>query len=477
MKHPRHNGIVWETFLVMFSVFLLGARCVTAGEPVRIYPAPAGEPLSADFTVTADGKNVPVFLATVATEDPASRVKIFVPNDTSYADHTSFASFDMSGSVTVTVTCPGPIQSAKLSPAASGITPVVSSNQLTFTISHPQQLALEINGDWVHALQLFANPMETDIPRADDPNVIYFGPGIHKVDGLQVTSGQTVYVAGGAIVYGEIKPEIHTGVTFSLRGNNIVFRGRGIIDGSLCPSHTRSLIAITGTNVLLEGVTLRDSSGWTVPIRRSERVSVNNIKLFGVRANSDGIDICNSRQVEVDHSYLRTMDDLVVVKTPEAESGESAHIEVKNCVLWNELAHALSIGAELRASVEHVHFSDCDIIHDKGREWLLRVYHCDAADIHDVTFENIRIEESRRLMSLWIGQAIWSKDTERGHIENITFRNIRAAGPDPQVELKGFDGTHEIKGVRFENIVINGQSLTAEGVKQNEFVHEVSVKP
>jgi hypothetical protein len=466
-----------QWFVMTVALLLPGVNCMATGANMRIFPAPKGEPLSSDFTVTADGKNVPVYLATVATADPARRVKIFVPHDTSYADHTSFATFDAAGDVTVTVTCPQPIQSAKISPVASGITPVISGNQLTFTISKPRQLALEINGDWVHALQVFANPLESDVPRPDDPNVIYYGPGIHKVDGVQVTSGKTVYVAGGAVVYGEIQPGRHAGFTFILTGNNIVFRGRGIIDGSLCPSHSRSLIGIRGTNVVLEDVILRDSSGWTVPIRSSERVSVKNIKLFGVRANSDGIDICNSRHVNVSDCYLRTMDDLVVVKTPVKNGGESADIDVDGCVLWNELAHALSIGAELRDNVERVRFADCDIIHDKGREWLLRVYHCDAADIHNVTFENIRIEEARRLMSLWIGHAIWSKDADRGHIEDVTFHNIRAAGPDPQVELKGFDATHEIKDVHFENIVINGHPLKSSEVKENEFVHSVSVQP
>ena len=35
---------------------------------------------------------------------------------------------------------------------------------------------------------------------------------------------------------------------------------------------------------------------------------------------------------------------------------------------------------------------------DKGREWTLRVFHCDVPRVC-----NIRIEESPRLISLWIG--------------------------------------------------------------------------
>jgi hypothetical protein len=456
-------------------VFVAG--CVMAKESIKIYPAPIGEPISTDFTLTANRRNVPVYLATVATADPIRRLKIFTTNDTSYADHTSFASFDMQGTVEITVTCPKSIKSAKLLPSSNGLTPVIAGNRVTFTISKPQQLALEVNGGWVHCLQLFANPMETDVPQPDNPDVIYFAPGIHMVENVKVYSGKTVYLAGGAVIYGRSTSDVRGGSVFSLMGSNIVLRGRGIIDGSLCPRHTSNLVAVNGTNILLEGVILRDSSTWTVPIRSSERVSVKNIKLFGVRANSDGIDICDSQKVNVSNCYLRTMDDLVVVKTNKKGGGTARDIEVRHCVLWNELAHALSIGAELRENVANVHFSDCDVIHDKGREWLLRVYHCDAADIRDVTFDNIRVEESKRLISLWIGKAIWSRDEERGHVENITFRNIRAVGPDPRVELKGFDQQHEIRGVLLENIVINGRQIKLSDIKQNEFVQDVVLRP
>jgi polygalacturonase len=291
------------------------------------------------------------------------------------------------------------------------------------------------------------------------------------------------------VIYGKVPPGVNsrTGVTavsesqggaiFSLMGDNIKLCGRGIIDGSLCPAHTRNIISVCGTNVSLEGVVVRDASTWTIPIRASEHVTVKNIKIFGWRGNSDGVDICNSRHVRVTHSFLRTMDDLVVIKTPVKGAGESRDITVTGCVLWNELAQALNIGAELRENVEDVHFSDCDIIHDRGREWLLRVYNCDGGDVHDVTFENIRANDAKRLISLWIGTAKWSKDAERGHIENITFKNIQAAGANMSVDLKGWDSQHEIRDVHFQKVLTNGHPLKLGEINRNAFVQDVRVTP
>ena len=52
-----------------------------------------------------------------------------------------------------------------------------------------------------------------------------------------------------------------------------------------------------------------------MPILYSDRVSVMNLKILGYRANSDGIDIYSSRDVAVQGCFIRTVDDLITVKS------------------------------------------------------------------------------------------------------------------------------------------------------------------
>ncbi len=458
---------------LVMACMALCAHSVAAAE-IRARSAPPGETLSTNFTVTVGAVNVPVYVAKVASGDPVLRFKSVdeVATSGTYFEKAAFASFDFNGTAEVTIVCPETIKSARLLPSSYGIVPVVSGNKVTFSLSAPRQLTLEINGDWVHSLHLFANVPETDVPKSGDPNVIFFGPGMHEIDELRVASGKTVYIADGAIVRG--KNSGRRGPVVALEGDNITLRGRGILDGSLCPIHTQNLLYVHGTNIVVEGIVLRDSSSWTVPVRRSQNVKFTNVKLFGHRANSDGIDICNSRDVAVSDSFLRTLDDLVVVKTDKGQ-GSAENITVKNCVLWNEIAHALSIGAELREPVSNVRFSDCDVIHDKGREWTLRVFQCDSALISNITFENIRIEETRNLISLWIGSYVWTRDPERGHIKGVVFKDIQATGAQPKIELKGFDAQHLVEEAKFENVTVNGKLIEANDVKQNEFVRNVTV--
>lgn len=456
---------------------------------VVVYPAPAGENLCREYKVQVEGQDVPVYIAKVAPENPELRWKAMDDKARSaeFFETASFAYFDMNGSVKVTVTCPEEVRSAKLLPASLKLTHSIEGRTVSFHLAEPKPVTLEVNGRWTKALHVFANSPEKDAPRPGDPNVVYFGPGIHEITHLVVSNSQAVYVAGGAVVRAVIgADEPYQISTYSglktyapsivLKGTNITLRGRGIIDGSGCTTHAKNLVHMQGKDLHLEGVILRDSSTWTVPVRRSERVHIDNVKLLGYRANADGIDICNSREVLVENCFIRTLDDLIVVKTDRGQ-GQAGKIVARNCVLWNEVAHALSIGAELREDVDDVLFTDCDVIHDKGREWTLRIYHCDSAKISNVQFQNLRIEESPRLISLWIDKAFWTRDAERGHIDNVTFRNIDATASPLRVELKGFDADHAIENVAFDNVTVNGKPLRPEDIQKNEFVRRVSLRP
>jgi hypothetical protein len=70
--------------------------------------------------------------------------------------------------------------------------------------------------------------MEKNRPNPNNPNVRYFGPGVHG-DGLQiiVNKDETMYVAGGAIVYGFINNhviQVRTHVSLILETNTRIWK-------------------------------------------------------------------------------------------------------------------------------------------------------------------------------------------------------------------------------------------------------------
>ena len=485
-------------FLLFLSVCMLCASCNYSKDDVVVYQAPEGEELNSKFKLSVNGVDVPVYNAKICTEDQQGRHKAGIYEEAHlHFDITAFASFDMKkGPVKINVSVDDLIATAKILPTSFGIIPTIKDKTLTFEVDKPQHVTVEINGDHIRSLHIFVNPEETDIPDPNDPDVIYYGPGIHEITTVAVSDNQTVYIAGGAIVRGVLSEEEMTGrraASFVLRGKNITFRGRGIFDQGLVPRTTaRQTMSVIVDGFKMEGVVLCNSSQWTVSLRDCNDVHIDNIKLFGHRANSDGIDINSSVDVLVENCFLRTWDDLVVVKTLRNSGQDAERIRVRKCVLYNEIAHALSIGAELTRKVEDVVFEDCDIIGDHGREWTLRIYHTDKALIKNVRFENIRIEESVRFASLWINTAVWTTDAERGHIEDVVFRDITVNNSGyplhKEFEFLGFDVEHAINNVLIENVVINGRKVVQEdivvsperapkeGIVINDFVYNVTVK-
>lgn len=502
--HPL--GLLFSILkLILVSAVLFVTSCSdgTQGrQDIRVYPAPDGLELSSAFAVAVEEQEVPVYKAKVPPAEPIPRLT----RSRSEFGIASYATFDIRTTVTVTVTYSDSVESVKILPTSFGIASKVDGQKITFTLDQPKHVTVEVNGDWQESLHIFANPFEEHVPAPDDPNVLYFGPGIHEVTSIKVEDNMTVYIAGGAYVRGITDPEEEqmedrTGAmrnppTFILQGKNITIRGRGIIDQQDIPRPNRryTILVQDSEEVTIEGVMIHDPSHWTIPIKRSAKVQVDNIKIIGWRGNSDGVDISSSQDILVENCFLRTLDDLVVVKSRTGQ-GEARNIHVRKCVLWNELAHALSIGAELRENVSNVLFEDCDIIHDVGRETALRVYHCDDAIVSDITFENIRVEEARRLISCWIGKTRWTKTEERGHIKGVTFRDITAIsasidttltgfqdGSDwkpyiirnhASMELIGFDQDHIVEGVLFDNLILDGKKVETHQVTMNEFVKGV----
>ncbi len=486
-----------KMFFLLWSVCVVITSCNYSKNDVIVYRAPEGEPLNEKFKVSVNGIDVPVFNARICTEDIQGRHRagIIAQADSAY-DIAGFASFDLKkGPVKVNISVSDLIASARIRPASFGIIPTIKDKTLTIEVDKPQHVTVEINGDHIRSLHLFVNPEETDIPDPGDPNVIYFGPGIHEITSVRVGDNQTVYIAGGAIVRGILAENEATrrDPSFVLSGKNITFRGRGIFDQGMIPRVRGSqTMGATVDGLKMEGVILRNSSGWTVALRDCNQVHIDNLKIFGHRANSDGIDITACIDVLVENCFLRTWDDLIVVKTYRGVTQEARHIHVRRCVLYNEIAHALSVGAEITRNVEDVLFEDCDVIGDHGREWTLRIYHTDAATVKNVRFENIRIEESVQFASLWINSAVWTTDTARGHIEDVVFRNITVNNSGYQLhkdfEFLGYDAHHAIKNVLIENVVINGRKVipedirinppigSKEGILMNDFVYNVTVR-
>ncbi len=394
----------------------------------------------------------------------------------------SMVTFDFTGAVEVSVTNNrGRIETARIRPLSAGVTPIVKGNTLTFTLAKPCNLSVEVNGDMFHNLHVFTNAPETDVPDPKDPNVIYIGPGVHTfpatldlgvdrvVNGqfgtqsipasvIDVPSGKTLYVAGGAIVKAVVR----------CRGvENVRIRGRGILfDGR------EGLQVMHSKNVTIDDLILLNPQHYAVYGGEVHGLTIRNLRAFTCRGNGDGIDLMSSTDVLIDGVFLRNSDDTIALYNHRWDFyGDTRNVTVRNSTLWADVAHAIHLGTHGNPAkpelLEHLVFSNIDIL--EHNEPQLNYQGCMSINVsdenlaRDIRFEDIRVDDftEGQLVNLRVAfNKKYCTAPGRG-IENVTFKNISYAGTHANVSIiSGYNEARGITHITFENLVINGREIS-----------------
>ena len=336
-----------------------------------------------------------------------------------------------------------------------GIRPEVAGDTIAFALPGPGQVVVEVNGIH-HALHLFVNPPEDDAPDPGAPGVRYFGPGVHRPGRITLRSGETAYIAGGAVVHG---------VIHAADAENVRVRGRGILDASTIKrKQERNILWFDRCrDVSVSGIVLRDPHVWAAKPTRCDGVRFDNVKLVGCwRYNSDGFDFVDCRDVRVAHCFVRSFDDSIVLKSFHGR--EIRDVLVERCVVWTDWGVSLGITYETRTDrIRDVVFRDCDILHNIACRGALTINPSDRAEISDVTFEDIRVEDARSgLIELVVERTRYGKDPRRGHIRGVRFRDIAVTGgPFTRSILRGFDEDHLVRDVAIEGLSIHGRPIAS----------------
>ncbi len=438
--------------VIASAVIAAGAPAYCAAKVVT-YAAPAGEALSPDYEVWAGGAKVDVYSARVLDAP-------FADKEWDYGGPYSFANFDMEGAVEVKIVAARSVRATVIRPASAGVAPVIDDDRtLRLTLARPCKLSIEPDGK-KGPLLLFANPIEQNAPGAGDPGVVFFGPGVHKPEKIALGSGQTLYLAGGAVVKAEVLVE----------GTGVRILGRGILDGSdweWRKGPVGNLIAIRKSrDVEVSGVTLRGSSHWTIVPFASRQVTIRNVKLCNSRVqNDDGINPCNSQDVRITDCFIRSDDDCVALKGLELGVPENnvERITVENSVLWCDRARIFLLGHESRAAfMRQVTLRNLDIIHFTMTAFLFEPG--ENMHLEDITVEDVRIhgEGQRSLARLKPVVNQYMRTKAPGFIRNVRFANVTVEGRpgEYRIEIEGADAEHDVKNVSFENVSILGAALS-----------------
>jgi hypothetical protein len=418
-----------------------------AGPALSLYPAPAGVAASDQYSVAVNGQPSFVYKALARK------------TDTNRELDTSWTSFSFAGSVTVSVTAHNQsgLTGCMVRPFSAAITTTFANDTCTFTMSRARNVSVEfdpnIHNPIQHPMLVFANPPENDVPpAAGDPNVLYFGPGVHAIGaGVVLHSNETVYLAGGAYVQGAF---IADGPV-----DNVTIKGRGVLDGLFMDTGSQDanknqpgMIDIadqTSSNVLIEGITLVNAPRFNVRAL-AQYTTIENVKTMSWWYSTDGLVAGNKALVE--DNFVKSNDDSIKLFW-----GDEV---VRGNTIWQlENGAPFMISWNLEQDSNTFHVYDDDVIHAEHyqiqKSAIFRALHAGAGTPNRYLFENIRVENANwRLFYITVENNKWYDPTlGSGELDQLIFRDIHAYTDFmyPSV-VQGIDSTHKVRDVNFVNV-------------------------
>lgn len=240
------------------------------------------------------------------------------------------------------------------------------------------------------------------------------------------------------------------------------------------------------TNVLVEGVTLRDSPCWTLHPVLSRNVIVRDVTVIGHGPNTDG---CNPESVDgmlIERCTFDSGDDCIAIKSGRNADGRrlatpTRNILIQDCTMKD--GHGgIVIGSEVSGGVSNVFVQRCHM--DSPSLWYALRFKNNA--MRGGVVENIHcrdIQVGRLERAAIICDFNYEEGAKGGFkpvLRNLTVERMQAKAAVQVLDLQGladapignivlrdcrFDGvtqpsvvTHTL-GLKLENLVVNGQRV------------------
>jgi hypothetical protein len=461
------------TLILLFAMIasVVQAEIVTYPVPLDIYYARHND----DYTVK---------VRQLGEKDWVDLYEYNVKVDMDTQSDATMVQFDFSGKVEVLIQKNnGEIHSAVVRPLSKGVRSEIDGNYLLFTLDKPQKLSVEFNGDRLNNLHLFANPIISEVPDKNLPNVMYFEAGIHEpadqdTKSFHIPSNTTVYLEGGAVLKGKL-------VCDSVE--NVKILGHGML---LEPQQGISIAY--SKNILVDGLTVINPRHYTLSGGQSTGITVRNLKSFSYQGWSDGLDFMSCSDILIDDVFMRNSDDCLAFYAHRWDFyGDCRNIRVLNSTLWADIAHPINIGTHGNTEtgdevLENMLFQNIDILEhdedDRDYQGCMAINVGDHNLARNITFEDIRVENIQE-GQLFHLRVMYNQKYNTGPgrgVKDITFRNIYCTGKyvNPSL-IEGYDKDRTIDNILFENIVLNGKRVTSLdelNIGKKDYVNKVRLK-
>src|SRR5579859_339542 len=440
--HLRHLVVV--AFAVVLSA------CASWDAEARVSPVPVPQEMrSSQFHVEVNGKPVDVAHAAASYD---------------------YVSVESSGPVTISITASeGGFwdRGVDVQPWRLGIRPERKGNTIEFKLKDAAKISISRPGDFLnHAHMLFlfvtrpvAGPSKAQMAQAGFHSI---AAGVHR-ENLNPKSGETYYLAPGAVIFGSLN---------LWKVQNVKVLGQGVIvyngpqnpaddDGWMQKENWHCIGALEAHHVEIHGVTcLVRSRTWSVQMKDSSDFVYDDLRVIGGNpgnANQDGMDWLGGGNTVVRDSFFRASDDVFAMQGNWDGYGHDAmvtpghdvaNITIEHSVLSTSVSNIVRAGWPTKTFSSHnFTLRDSDILHGGigscGPPFALFTFWGakGAKGNHTgYTFENLWLDD-------WY--SLFQMEQEQPGLDGFTFRNLWSLDQPPLVSsrLQG-----PVKDVHLENV-------------------------
>jgi len=213
-------------------------------------------------------------------------------------------------------------------------------------------------------------------------------------------------------------------------------------------------------NVLLEGVTIRNSPMWELNPVLCRNVTVRNVKISSHGPNNDGCDPESCTDVLVDGCEFDTGDDCIAIKSGRNRDGRRVNVACENIVVRNcrmKDGHGgVSIGSEVSGGIRNV-FMENNRMDSPHLDRALRIKTNShrGGDLENFYFRNNTVGEVARAV---VDIDFYYEEGPGGpftpSVRNVVVENVTSQRSRYALYLRGYENAR-IAGVRVSHCVFN----------------------
>jgi polygalacturonase len=237
-------------------------------------------------------------------------------------------------------------------------------------------------------------------------------------------------------------------------------------------------------NVLIDGITIRNSPMWEIHPALSRNVTVRGVKISSHGPNNDGCDPESCSDVLIKDCIFDTGDDCIAIKSGRNNDGRRVNVPVENVIVqgctMKDGHGGVTIGSEISGSARHIFAEDCRMDSPNlDRALRLKTNSYRGGVIEDVHMRNVAIGQVARAI---VDIDFFYEEGDGGPfpptVRNIGVQNVTCKKSRQALYLRGFktapirdvyiqdctfDGAAEpsrlenVEGLRMVNVRINGQ--------------------